>query len=147
LVFNVEENVEPARRGDVCVLGYVWGQPVDSLLRALSLEGIDIADAEAPRASFDLILLSDLIFNHSQVRHHHHLLSGQLKYIHIYVWGVCLFSLVEKSIALCSRRASALSHLPGACSSFSLTTDRISRNATWSSSIWLARAGGSAKRC
>jgi nicotinamide N-methyltransferase len=83
LVFNVEENVELARRGDVCVRGYVWGQPVDPLLRALSAE---TADAEAPRASFDLILLSDLIFNHSQVRHHHHLLSGQLKYIHIYAF-------------------------------------------------------------
>jgi hypothetical protein len=68
LVFNVEQNVEPARRGDVCVLGYVWGKPVDLLLRALWPLS-DTADTDAPRASFDLILLSDLIFNHSQVRH------------------------------------------------------------------------------
>ena len=59
-----------------CVLGYVWGSPVDQLLAALQ----DIATqanvkVDAGRGMrFDLILLSDLIFNHSQVRHHlpHH---------------------------------------------------------------------------
>ena len=72
LVFNVEQNVKPARRADVCVLGYVWGQPVDPLLGALSpLPLLDTADATCSPASssFDLILLSDLIFNHSQVRY------------------------------------------------------------------------------
>ena len=34
LVFNVEQNINPARRADVCVLGYMWGQPVDPLLGA-----------------------------------------------------------------------------------------------------------------
>jgi predicted nicotinamide N-methyase len=67
LVFNVDQNIELARRGAVCAMGYVWGQSVDPLLRALLP---DTADPNArPHAFFDLILLSDLIFNHSQVQH------------------------------------------------------------------------------
>ena len=37
--------------------GYIWGRPVHPLLEPLSLS--------SPK--FDLIILSDLIFNHSQV--------------------------------------------------------------------------------
>ncbi|KAI0284818.1 hypothetical protein BC826DRAFT_1093685 [Russula brevipes] len=35
LAHNIVQNVEPARRGAVCVLGYIWGHPVGPLLRAL----------------------------------------------------------------------------------------------------------------
>jgi predicted nicotinamide N-methyase len=51
------------------MLGYVWGSPVDPLLVALLPDTADTNPDAGP--SFDLILLSDFIFNHSQVRHHH----------------------------------------------------------------------------
>jgi nicotinamide N-methyltransferase len=75
----------------VRVLGYVWGTFVDPLRGALLQDtetetetatgtgtepdaDADAAAAADPETSyFDLILLSDLIFNHSQVRFHHHL--------------------------------------------------------------------------
>lgn len=71
----------------MCVIGYVWGKPVDPLLRALWPLSDDVdadadADRDAPRASFDLILLSDLIFNHSQVRHPHFHFSVYLPLVH-----------------------------------------------------------------
>src|SRR5712671_5258672 len=74
LVYNVAQNVEPARRGAVCVLGYVWGHPLEPLLGVLD-DRDDRDDVRQPGTStstssfsfFDLILLSDLIFNHSQV--------------------------------------------------------------------------------
>ena len=74
MAYNVAQNIEPAtaqqRRwrcdGTVGVMGYVWGHPVEPLLAML--EG---ADTEVERGAggkaFDLIILSDLIFNHSQV--------------------------------------------------------------------------------
>jgi hypothetical protein len=42
--------------------GYTWGRPIDSLLNVV----------EDPSSGFDLIILSDLIFNHSQVRRPRH---------------------------------------------------------------------------
>jgi EEF1A N-terminal glycine/lysine methyltransferase len=83
LAYNVDQNVLPPRRAAVHVLGYVWGSSVDPLLAAALLQDTATesnADADADAAAvagpdtnnFDLILLSDLIFNHSQVRHHHH---------------------------------------------------------------------------
>jgi nicotinamide N-methyltransferase len=75
MAYNVAQNVEPAaaqqqrgrRDGAVGVMGYVWGHPVEPLLAML-----EDADTEAERGAggkaFDLIILSDLIFNHSQVR-------------------------------------------------------------------------------
>ncbi len=67
MAHNVAQNVVVHADADVAVLGYVWGRPVEPLLEPLSAS----ATAEAPgRAKFDLILLSDLIFNHSQVRPH-----------------------------------------------------------------------------
>ena len=80
LVYNVDQNVPPPRREAVHVLGYVWGSSVDPLLATAILQetgtesNVDAdADAVDPDASkFDLIILSDLIFNHSQVRHHHY---------------------------------------------------------------------------
>ena len=73
MAYNVAQNVEPAaaqqqrwRDGAVGVMGYVWGHPVEPLLAML-----EDADTEAERGAggkaFDLIILSDLIFNHSQV--------------------------------------------------------------------------------
>ncbi|KAI0367207.1 hypothetical protein BV20DRAFT_1024854 [Pilatotrama ljubarskyi] len=55
---NVRENVPEADRVRVHVQGYIWGQPVEPLLAVLP----DESDGKA----FDLIILSDLIFNHSQ---------------------------------------------------------------------------------
>jgi nicotinamide N-methyltransferase len=73
LAYNVNQNVQPPRRAAVHVLGYVWGSSVDPLLAALLQDTATESDADAAAAgpdtsNFDLILLSDLIFNHSQVR-------------------------------------------------------------------------------
>jgi EEF1A N-terminal glycine/lysine methyltransferase len=77
MAYNVVQNIELAarREGVVSVMGYVWGQPVEPLLALL-----DDADAAADGGGgamrgggFDLIILSDLIFNHSQVRTFPHL--------------------------------------------------------------------------
>jgi nicotinamide N-methyltransferase len=86
LAYNIDQNVQPPRRAAVHVLGYVWGSSVDLLLAALLQDTTTESDADAAAAgpdtsNFDLILLSDLIFNHSQVRppslssslHHCHL--------------------------------------------------------------------------
>ncbi|KAJ7043501.1 nicotinamide N-methyltransferase [Mycena alexandri] len=54
LEHNVEENVPAALRERVDVKGYIWGQPVQPLLDGLRSEG------------FQLIIMSDLVFNHSQ---------------------------------------------------------------------------------
>ncbi|KAF9466671.1 putative methyltransferase-domain-containing protein [Collybia nuda] len=53
---NVEANIPIQERSHISVQGYVWGRPVDSLL--------SIVKNATP--GFDLIILSDLIFNHSQ---------------------------------------------------------------------------------
>lgn len=58
LSLNVSHNISPQSQSHVDVLGYIWGAPVDKLLSAASPEG----------DKYDLIILSDLIFNHSQVR-------------------------------------------------------------------------------
>ena len=71
LAYNVDQNVQPPRRAAVRVLGYVWGSSVDPLRAALLLASEDTATesgASPDTSNFDLILLSDLIFNHSQVR-------------------------------------------------------------------------------
>ena len=57
LVDNMAHNVAQNGVQDVVsVLGYVWGRPVEPLL-----------STSADAAKFDLILLSDLVFNHSEV--------------------------------------------------------------------------------
>ncbi|PPQ74708.1 hypothetical protein CVT26_007559 [Gymnopilus dilepis] len=53
---NVSENVEKEKLGRVD--GYIWGQPVDRVLGALPIDD--------PHRKFHLVILSDLIFNHSQ---------------------------------------------------------------------------------
>jgi len=55
---NVQKNVSPDLRQRVHVKGYIWGQAVDPLLQLLR--------TSTHSGSFDLIILSDLIFNHSQ---------------------------------------------------------------------------------
>lgn len=59
LEYNVENNIPPSDRKHVSVQGYIWGRPVESLLDALSPS---LGSSEG----FDLIIMSDLIFNHSQ---------------------------------------------------------------------------------
>jgi nicotinamide N-methyltransferase len=45
----------------VTSMGYIWGHPVAPLLKPLQQSNVAQGDA-----GFDLIILSDLIFNHSQ---------------------------------------------------------------------------------
>ncbi|KAF8332332.1 putative methyltransferase-domain-containing protein [Cantharellus anzutake] len=58
--YNVEKNVPLGIRSRVHVQGFKWGARSEGLLDALKTSG----ETETPR--FDLILMSDLIFNHSQ---------------------------------------------------------------------------------
>ncbi|KAF9512129.1 hypothetical protein BS47DRAFT_1466587 [Hydnum rufescens UP504] len=73
IAINVDENVPPRLRANVDVQGYIWAQlvaleddgvPVSHLSSAPVITTGHIVDASLPR--FDLILMSDLIFNHSQ---------------------------------------------------------------------------------
>ncbi|KAF8556676.1 nicotinamide N-methyltransferase [Imleria badia] len=59
LAYNVRQNIREEQRSNVLTKGYIWGKPVDTLIAALP------QDRESCRG-FDLIILSDLIFNHSQ---------------------------------------------------------------------------------
>ncbi|RKP08895.1 putative methyltransferase-domain-containing protein [Thamnocephalis sphaerospora] len=60
LSINAQANAPDAlASGRLCVKGYLWGADVEQL-------GTD--DPTVPAGSFDLIILSDLIFNHSQHR-------------------------------------------------------------------------------
>ncbi|KIJ67324.1 hypothetical protein HYDPIDRAFT_84429 [Hydnomerulius pinastri MD-312] len=59
LVHNVQQNLTNEQKIKVTTQGYIWGQPVDNLLATLPLD-------RDPQRGFDLIILSDLIFNHSQ---------------------------------------------------------------------------------
>ncbi|KAG5643666.1 hypothetical protein DXG03_000497 [Asterophora parasitica] len=55
--FNVTQNIScPVIRENVSVQGYIWGRPIDALVNTLP----------DTHLRFDLIILSDLIFNHSQ---------------------------------------------------------------------------------
>ncbi|ANB14962.1 Nnt1p [Sugiyamaella lignohabitans] len=63
LIDNINENVKLLRESvpngaklPITVEGYIWGNPVDDLLNAKNQNG----------RKFDLIILSDLIFNHSE---------------------------------------------------------------------------------
>ena len=57
LRFNVQQNATSSdAETRIEVLGYIWGAPITTLLNAGSSSD-----------GFDLIILSDLIFNHSQV--------------------------------------------------------------------------------
>ncbi|KAH9941276.1 putative methyltransferase-domain-containing protein [Epithele typhae] len=56
--YNVGRNIPEEARAAVGVEGYIWGHPVEPLLQLLP-------DGSGERA-YDLIILSDLVFNHSQ---------------------------------------------------------------------------------
>ncbi|KAI0674126.1 putative methyltransferase-domain-containing protein [Trametes maxima] len=55
---NVEANIAEKQRAQVHVKGYIWGYPVEPLLTLLP--------DDCAEKAFGLIILSDLIFNHSQ---------------------------------------------------------------------------------
>lgn len=55
MIWNADVNLPEDVRGKVDVEGYVWGGKVDTLLQHSGGEG------------YDLLVLSDLVFNHSQV--------------------------------------------------------------------------------
>ncbi|KIM51696.1 hypothetical protein SCLCIDRAFT_33243 [Scleroderma citrinum Foug A] len=59
LNFNIDHNISPEKRVRTCVQGYIWGQSVHNLLDALP-------SSREPLRAFDTIILSDLVFNHSQ---------------------------------------------------------------------------------
>jgi len=61
LAHNVAVNLEEEERRRVDVQGYVWGKPVHPLLEPLSSLPYSRSSKK-----FDLVILSDLIFNHSQ---------------------------------------------------------------------------------
>jgi hypothetical protein len=57
---NVSSNIPTDIVAKVDVQGYIWGQPIGPLLQ-------ELPPVSAGPKGFDLIILSDLIFNHSQV--------------------------------------------------------------------------------
>lgn len=65
---NVVENIPDARRACVSVQGYIWGRDTTSLLDALQEPN---EERETSGHRFDLLILSDLIFNHAAVRASH----------------------------------------------------------------------------
>ena len=60
---NVQTNVPASRRQNVYVEGYIWGTNVDPLLDII--RGCEEGGQDS---KYDLVILSDLIFNHSQVQ-------------------------------------------------------------------------------
>ncbi|KAG6901319.1 hypothetical protein C0995_013679 [Termitomyces sp. Mi166 len=58
IIHNVDANIPASERDRVSVQGYIWGRTVDPLLETISTTNA--------KSVFDLIILSDLIFNHSQ---------------------------------------------------------------------------------
>ena len=56
MVWNADVNLVEDDRKRVDIEGFVWGAKVDSLLEKSGGEG------------YDVLILSDLVFNHSQVR-------------------------------------------------------------------------------
>jgi len=59
LEYNVVKNIPLSGRQHVSVQGYIWGRPVEPLLDALSA-------CPGSSGGFDLIIMSDLVFNHSE---------------------------------------------------------------------------------
>ncbi|GFZ50910.1 Protein N-methyltransferase NNT1 [Saitozyma sp. JCM 24511] len=61
LRYNVDMNVPEDRRGRIREAGHLWGHDVEALLK--ELDGVPSANSDG---KYDLLLLSDLVFNHSQ---------------------------------------------------------------------------------
>ncbi|QRV81393.1 hypothetical protein RhiJN_09408 [Ceratobasidium sp. AG-Ba] len=70
ITHNVDRNIDGDKRAAIKVEGYVWGTDPKRLLGPLSSDNRHAyaPDSEADRTDdgFDVIILSDLIFNHSQ---------------------------------------------------------------------------------
>lgn len=69
LISNIEHNVAscallPDPTSIISALGYLWGYPADSLLSKLS-SASPAPEYEEP-LGFDLLILADLLFNHSE---------------------------------------------------------------------------------
>ncbi|ETW76291.1 hypothetical protein HETIRDRAFT_105796 [Heterobasidion irregulare TC 32-1] len=62
LAYNVERNTDSTARSKADVQGYIWGHAVAPLLSPLQ----DTSKTSASQQKFDLIIMSDLVFNHSQ---------------------------------------------------------------------------------
>lgn len=62
--YNVAQNMPEGRRSCVSVQGYIWGRDTTSLLEALR----EPDEEGSNQHKFDLLILSDLIFNHAAVR-------------------------------------------------------------------------------
>ncbi|KAI0341503.1 hypothetical protein BDW22DRAFT_1359091 [Trametopsis cervina] len=58
LQHNVTHNTDPASEGKVHVEGYIWGQPLEPIFSK--------QEETSGERGFDLVIMSDLIFNHSQ---------------------------------------------------------------------------------
>ncbi|KZS89768.1 nicotinamide N-methyltransferase [Sistotremastrum niveocremeum HHB9708] len=58
---NVENNIPYMTRDRVSVQGHIWGKPVEPLF-----ESIRDSKPHEAGGGFDMIILSDLVFNHSQ---------------------------------------------------------------------------------
>ncbi|KAG9312659.1 putative methyltransferase-domain-containing protein [Chiua virens] len=59
LAYNVKQNTCEEQENRVTTQGYLWGRSIDNLVASLP-------ENREPWRGFDLIILSDLIFNHSQ---------------------------------------------------------------------------------
>ncbi|CCD26759.1 S-adenosylmethionine-dependent methyltransferase NDAI_0I01900 [Naumovozyma dairenensis CBS 421] len=65
--FNADEQI-PRDFQNIAVEGYIWGNKYDDIVKHIT----DKPSANGETLKFDLIILSDLVFNHSE---HHKLLS------------------------------------------------------------------------
>ncbi|CUA75656.1 hypothetical protein RSOLAG22IIIB_11909 [Rhizoctonia solani] len=67
---NVDRNIPSKTRSQVSIQGYVWGTDPDKLFRWTDCTGLAGESSEdvvvVKQDAFDVIILSDLIFNHSQ---------------------------------------------------------------------------------
>ncbi|KAF9131880.1 nicotinamide n-methyltransferase [Mortierella sp. 14UC] len=76
LIANIQYNAdhivpELTKEGKVIVQGYLWGsntRPLLAHLNPTTTTNTDITSADQPKEMFDTIILSDLLFNHSQHR-------------------------------------------------------------------------------
>ncbi|KAJ2916887.1 hypothetical protein MD484_g3496, partial [Candolleomyces efflorescens] len=55
---NIRLNLTPEEQGRTVAKGYIWGRQVDEL--------VEISSSKTGQRGYDLIILSDLVFNHSQ---------------------------------------------------------------------------------
>jgi nicotinamide N-methyltransferase len=65
---NIHANTTPQEASSAVILGHLWGSSVEGLLEAIAPAKIEAAQTEAETrpTKFDVIIMSDLIFNHSQ---------------------------------------------------------------------------------